>query len=109
MSASESKNLLTQGALQLDTTAHSAEFAGKKLDLTALEFGILKAFLNQKQRAFSRDQIIDAAYAANMHVSDRTIDSHIRNVRAKLTEAGCLSVIETVHGVGFRLGSCERA
>ncbi|MGL4489760.1 MAG: response regulator transcription factor [Rhizobiaceae bacterium] len=108
VAAQETKNGLAHGALQLDTLSHVAEFAGEKLDLTALEFGILKAFLGQKQRAFTRDQIIDAAYAANMHVSDRTIDSHIRNIRAKLGEAECASVIETVHGVGFRLGACER-
>ncbi len=107
--SAEPKNVLAHGALQLDAVGHVAEFAGEKLDLTALEFGILKAFLGQKQRAFTRDQIIDAAYAANMHVSDRTIDSHIRNIRAKLSEAGCGSVIETVHGVGFRLGACERS
>jgi two-component system, OmpR family, response regulator len=103
----ETKNTLAQGGLQLDVVSHVADFSGKKLDLTALEFAILKAFLGHKQRAFTRDQIIDAAYAANMHVSDRTIDSHIRNIRAKLNQAGCPSVIETVHGVGFRLGSCE--
>jgi two-component system OmpR family response regulator len=43
----------------------------------------------------------------NIQVSDRTIDSHIRNIRAKLAGAGCDNVIDTVHGVGFRLGRCE--
>ena len=48
---------------------------------------------------------MDAAYAANVHVSDRTIDSHIRNIRAKFAAAGCAAAIETVHGVGFKLGA----
>ena len=48
-----------------------------------------------------------AAYQANIQVSDRTIDSHIRNIRAKFAGAGCDSAIDTVHGVGFRLGRCE--
>lgn len=47
-----------------------------------------------------------AAYQLNIQVSDRTIDSHIRNIRAKLASAGCEDAIETVHGVGFRLGRC---
>jgi two-component system OmpR family response regulator len=42
-----------------------------------------------------------------VHVADRTIDSHIRNIRAKLLAAGCANAIETVHGVGFRIGRCE--
>ena len=53
--------------------------------------------------------ILDSAYADNIHVADRTIDSHIRNIRAKFAAAGCDSVIDTVHGVGFRLGRCEAA
>ena len=55
---------------------------------------------------FSREQIMTAAYQLNIQVSDRTIDSHIRNIRAKLASAGCEDAIETVHGVGFRLGRC---
>jgi two-component system OmpR family response regulator len=54
-----------------------------------------------------RDAVMASAYAANIHVADRTVDSHIRNIRAKLAAAGCIDGIETVHGVGFRLGRCS--
>ena len=47
---------------------------------------------------------MDASYADNVLVSDRTIDSHVRNIRAKFAAVGCASAIDTVHGVGFRLG-----
>ena len=57
----------------------------------------------------TRELILDAAYVGNIHVADRTIDSHVRNIRAKMAVAGCESVIETVHGVGFKLGRCEAA
>jgi two-component system OmpR family response regulator len=50
---------------------------------------------------------MEAAYGGGTFVSDRTIDSHIRNLRAKFAEAGCSSIIETVHGVGFRLGAAS--
>jgi two-component system, OmpR family, response regulator len=100
---------LSHGALTLHPDQHKAECAGRPLALTAIEFAILKAFLVRPGVVFNRDQIMTAAYGVNTNVSDRTIDSHIRNIRAKLAEAGCASVIDTVHGVGFRLGRCAIA
>jgi two-component system OmpR family response regulator len=98
---------LAQGALSIDPTQHVAAFAGTPLRLTAIEFGILKAFLNRPTAVFNREQIMSAAYQLNIQVSDRTIDSHIRNIRAKLAAVNCDSVIETIPGVGFKLGRCE--
>ena len=98
---------LSQGRLSVDPEQHVAEFAGTPLRLTAIEFGILRAFLTRPAVVFSREQIMNAAYQLNIQVSDRTIDSHIRNIRAKLSAANCDNVIETVHGVGFKLGRCE--
>jgi two-component system OmpR family response regulator len=95
-----------EAPLSLRPMQHVAEFGGRPLDLTAIEFAILKAFLVRGNIVFSRDQIMTAAYGANINVSDRTIDSHVRNIRAKLARVGCDSVIETVHAVGFRLGRC---
>lgn len=95
------------GALVLDRQAREMKFMDAPLDMTALEFNIMGVLLKQKRRVFSREQIMQAAYDGNIHVSDRTIDSHIRNIRAKLAKAGCASSIETVHGVGFKLGNCE--
>jgi two-component system OmpR family response regulator len=97
---------LSHGALTLRPLQHAAEFGGHPLDLTAVEFAILKVLLARGGVVFSRDQIMTAAYGANISVSDRTIDSHVRNIRAKLARVGCDSVIETVHAVGFRLGRC---
>jgi two-component system OmpR family response regulator len=99
---------LAQGALSIDPTQHVAAFAGTPLRLTAIEFGILKAFLGRPTAVFSREQIMSAAYQLNIQVSDRTIDSHIRNIRAKLAAVNCDNVIETIHGVGFKLGRCEK-
>ena len=98
---------LVQGQLSVDPEQHVAAFAGNPLRLTAIEFGILRAFLTRPTSVFNRDQIMAAAYQLNIQVSDRTIDSHIRNIRAKLAAANCDNVIETIHGVGFRLGRCE--
>ena len=100
---------LRHGALEMDVVAHVAIFDGRALNLTALEFAIMRTFLAQKHRAFSREQIMQAAYPANIHVADRTIDSHIRNIRAAFAQHGCSNALETVHGIGFRLGACEPA
>lgn len=99
---------LTQGGLALDRDRHEARFCGQAFGLTATEFQVLAAFLERPGHVFDRDRLMKAAYPANIYVSDRTIDSHIRNLRAKLSALGCDSVVETVHGVGFRLGACER-
>lgn len=95
------------GKLSLAPASHSASFDGKPLALTGIEFSILRGFLARPAHVLDRDAVMASAYAANIHVADRTVDSHIRNIRAKLAAAGCMDGIETVHGVGFRLGRCS--
>ena len=98
---------IVRGGLSLDPVGHQAKFDGAAVPLTAIEFEIVRALLSRPEMVFSRDRIMAVAYPTNTHVSDRTIDSHIRNIRAKLAIAGCDGVVDTVHGVGFRIGRCE--
>jgi len=98
----------SHGALELDAPSHTTCFAQAPVGLTAIEFAILKALLARPKHVLTREQILDAAYGGECQVADRTIDSHIRNIRAKLAEAGCTNAVETVHGVGFKLGPCEK-
>jgi two-component system, OmpR family, response regulator len=107
--ASGATNAASHGALIIDPDSRSAAFQGTPVSLTALEFDILRTLVARPGFVFTRELILDAAYAGNIHVADRTIDSHVRNIRAKMAAAGCESVIETVHGVGFKLGRCEAA
>lgn len=101
------KDLLSRGLLNLEPYKHVVSWNNKPLKLTATEFSILRAFLEQPERVFNRDNIIETAYAMNIHVSDRTIDSHIRHIRSKFQDIGCDTLIETIHGVGYKLGTCE--
>lgn len=101
------QTVLTWNCLTLDPQRHEATFQGNAIDLTAVEFSILKTLMERPGVVFSRDKIMNAAYDVRIHVSNRTIDSHIRNLRAKFTKAACANIIETVHGVGFKLGNCE--
>lgn len=91
------------GALEIDVVEHRAHWQGDEIALTATEFQMLLAMARQPRRVFSRDDLMRAVYAPGIHVSDRTLDSHVRHVRAKLAKAGAGGLIETVHGVGFRL------
>jgi two-component system OmpR family response regulator len=98
---------MNHGGLSIETDARSVAFEGTPVSLTALEFDILRTLLARPGFVFTRELILEAAYAGNIHVADRTIDSHVRNIRAKMAVAGCETVIETVHGVGFKLARCE--
>ena len=98
---------VTHGDLVLDPASHGASVAGQPVVLTALEFRVLLALAQASRRVLSRPVLLDTAWPDNIHVSDRTIDSHVRNIRAKCAAAGSERVIETVHGVGFRLGDCK--
>ena len=102
----EDERQFAHGKLALVPASHAASFDDKALVLTAIEFAILKGFLARPLHVLGRDAVMANAYASNIHVSERTVDSHIRNIRAKLAAVGCLDAIETVHGVGFRLGRC---
>jgi two-component system, OmpR family, response regulator len=95
---------LVRGQLLLDLEAHIASWAGTEVALTATEFALLKAIAAQPRRAFTRDNLMTATYADARFVSDRTIDSHVRHIRAKFQALGG-DPIETVHGVGYKLAA----
>jgi two-component system OmpR family response regulator len=98
--------LLTHGALTVDVAAHSCMVAGKPLALTATELSLLRNLMQGPGRILSRPQLIDSVWGAGSQVSDRTLDSHLRNLRRKLGELGQGEAIETVHGVGLRMRAC---
>ncbi|MBB3132944.1 two-component system OmpR family response regulator [Rhizobium pisi] len=95
---------LVAGELSLDRRGRTVTLGESAIAMTALEFAILDALLSHRDMVFSREQLMEAAYGPNTYVSDRTIDSHIRNIRAKFGAAGGSGVIATVHGIGFKLG-----
>jgi len=91
--------------LIIDTVKHLVQWQHHALDLTATEFAILQGMAQQPGRVFRRQQIMDMAYPDNIHISDRTIDSHIRNLRQKLAQTHPMGLIHTVHGIGYRFGT----
>lgn len=97
----------TRGVLEVDAARHHCAVAGVPLALTNREMALLDHLMQRPEQVASRPALTDAMYGANIHVSDRTVDSHLRNLRAKLADAGCGDAVETVHGVGVRMGPCR--
>src|SRR5688500_8698941 len=89
--------------LKLDDAAYKASIGGRDLDLTAVEYQLLKVLVAHPGRIYSRDQLIDAMYRDERIVSDRTVDSHIKKIRRKI--AAVLpgrEVIHSLYGVGYK-------
>lgn len=97
---------IDHGQLTLDTDGWRARWAGSEVPLTVTEFSILRTLAIMPAKVFSRDAIIDRLHGPGFAITDRTIDSHIRNLRGKFAKVGGTDVIETRAGIGYRLGSC---
>ena len=100
------EEVLRHGRLALDPGRARVTWDGQEIVLTATEFGLLRTLLRRPGRVLNRDALMDGAYAVERVVSDRTIDSHVRRLRAKFAALGAAPV-ETLPGFGYRLGSCE--
>ena len=105
--SAKSPTVLKHGALALNPDAMECSFNGKTLKLTRSEFRILERLISLKGAVLEKPRIFDLLYNGNPNASDRTVDSHIRNLRAKLDAVGGAGVIETLHGIGIRLGPCD--
>jgi len=100
---------LVRGRLSLVPEDHVCRVDGVSVALTATEIAILSRLMVRPSQVFSRPKLVDAIWGPGMMVSDRTLDSHLRNVRSKLGEAGLDDAIDTLHGVGLRMGRCGGA
>ena len=98
---------LTRGVLSVDATTHRCQVNGTPVTLTGREMDILAHLMSHPDKVAARPALTDALYGRGAGVSDRTLDSHLSNLRRKLEEAGCPDAIETVHGIGIRMGLCR--
>ena len=102
--AQPQQNKLSAGSLSMDCSASEAFAAGHRLALTPKEYELLKLFVTNPGRAFSRDELLEKVWGYEYYGDTRTVDVHIRHLRAKLTEADAAleNAIGTVRGVGYR-------
>ena len=86
--------------LTLDYEAHQAYVDGNEIALTALEFRLLKHLIGRKGRVQTRDQLLEDVWGYSSDVTTRTVDTHIKRLREKLSSVG--EHIQTIRGVGYR-------
>ena len=94
---------LTKGAIHLDVDRHEVRVSDKPVVLTALEFRLLKTFLERPGRVQTRETLLSDVWGIDADITTRTVDTHIKRLREKLGPAG--DVIETIRGVGYKLTS----
>lgn len=88
--------------IDIDTAAWQASVNGRRLELTPKEFQLLRVLAAKPGRVFSRGQLLDAIYDDNLDVSERAVDSHMKNLRKKLAQAWPdAEPIRSIYGVGF--------
>jgi len=94
---------LSDKGLVLDTQTYKATVNGQNLDLTAVEFQLLKVLSDQPGRIFSRSVLVDKIYNDGRVVSDRTIDSHIKKLRKKIADVlPDVELIHSLYAVGYK-------
>lgn len=89
--------------IEMDLIAHKIIRNGRKIKLGPKEYKLLKNFLEQPQRVFSRDQLLDRIWGENIYVEPRTVDVHIRRLRKAITADNEINIIRTVRDAGYSL------
>ena len=92
--------LIRAGGLTIDMAGHRVLVKNRPINLTATEFKLLATLASRRGRVFTRDVLLDQVWGYDYHGVTRTVDTHVRRLRAKLK--GCVRHIETVRGVGYR-------
>lgn len=98
----EEKRRLTHGEVSIDQERHEVRCKGTLVSLTPTELGLLAALIERPGVVLSRGQLMQRAYSYDNLVTERTIDTHVRRIRAKFRDAGGDDPIATVHGVGYK-------
>src|SRR5262249_8278798 len=88
------------GLLRIDPLAHKTWIAGKEVELTLLEFRLLLALYENRERVQTRGSLLDGVWGMDVSMTTRTVDTHVKRLRDKLGPAG--HYIETVRGIGYR-------
>ena len=90
------------GELYLDPISRRVKVSDVQIDLSPTEFKLLHYFMGHTDRVFSRAQLLDQVWGADVYVEERTVDVHIRRLRKQLEKYELASLLQTVHGSGYR-------
>ena len=98
-----SSETMTVGKMKMDLKSHRITVAGKAISLGPTEFKILRYFMENQDRVFSRSQLLDAVWGSQVVLEERTVDVHIRRLRKALAEENAENLIHTVRGAGYKM------
>ena len=96
----KSNSVISFDGLNVDEESHEVYVNDVEINLTALEFKLLKHLLDRRGRVQTRDQLLEEVWGYSSHVTTRTVDTHVKRLREKLKEMG--KHIQTIRGVGYR-------
>jgi two-component system phosphate regulon response regulator PhoB len=108
-SGTSSDSPIQAGALELDAAGHRVLAAGKEIRLGPTEYRLLQFLITHPERVYSRTQLLDRVWGANVYVEERTVDVHIRRLRKALSRENADSHIQTVRGAGYRFSTRDVA
>ena len=94
--------VVSAGVLELDTAGHRVLASGNEVKLGPTEYRLLQFLMTHAERVYSRAQLLDRVWGANVYVEERTVDVHVRRLRKALSEEKADEYIQTVRGAGYR-------
>ncbi|WP_445496530.1 phosphate regulon transcriptional regulator PhoB [Photorhabdus sp. SF281] len=99
------EDVIEMDGLVLDATSHRVTSQDLALDMGPTEFKLLHFFMTHPERVYSREQLLNYVWGANVYVEDRTVDVHIRRLRKVLEIGGHDKMVQTVRGTGYRFST----
>lgn len=99
------RETVTAGRLEIDTAGQRVNVSGSEIRLGPTEYRLLKFLLTHPDRVYSRAQLLDRVWGANVYVEERTVDVHVRRLRKALAAEGADNYIQTVRGSGYRFST----
>lgn len=96
---------LQAGVLELDSAGHRVTANGREVRLGPTEYRLFKFLITHPDRVYSRTQLLDRVWGANVYVEERTVDVHVRRLRKALADGGADGYIQTVRGAGYRFST----
>lgn len=97
--------VVSVGELEIDMAGHRVSAGGIEIQLGPTEYRLLKFLMTNPERVYTRGQLIDRVWGANVYVEERTVDVHIRRLRMALAEQNADGFIQTVRGAGYRFSA----
>ncbi len=104
-SGSDNDDTVSSGVLTLDAAGHRVSANGTEIKLGPTEYRLLKFQMTHPDRVYSRSQLLDRVWGANVYVEERTVDVHVRRLRKALAAEAADDYIQTVRGAGYRFSS----